>query len=257
MRGTMGRTVRAGGARAVGLLVLGGALASVACQMARMALPPDLTVEAREMICRGRQGFKFNEAFDFLPFQVRDVRRSWTTIREGGASWLGAAEAKQRYEFRVGEAGGPMWEGRCAVGAEVLELELRKVFGGTLEIDLRSDQTLFGTLRERIDREPWLLALGQGYGERALHGVLEKGDLRIAISAQHRLAQSPLPVMDAAGYLLALRGETVAAVEIINRGAVWISPGVDPEMRGALAAAAAALLLHQDLLALDLPSDRR
>ncbi len=66
-----------------------------------------------------------------------------------------------------------------------------------------------------------------------------------------------MPVFEAAGYLLTLRGETVAAVEIINRGAVWIHPAVEPEMRGALAAAAAALLLHQDLLALDLPSDRR
>jgi hypothetical protein len=228
--------------------------------MARMALPTNLSVDVPKMVCRGRQGFKFNEAFDFLPFQVRNVRRSWTTIREGGAAWLGAAKAKQRYEFTVdesGESGGPAWEGRCAVGAEVVELELRKVFGGKLQIDLRSDQTLFGTLRERIDREPWLLALGQGYGERALHGVLEKGDLIIEISAQHRLAQSPMPVMDAAGYLLTLRGEAVAAVEIINRGAVWIHPGVEPEVRGALAAAATALLLHQDLLALDLPSDRR
>jgi hypothetical protein len=257
MKGKKGMFVRHVMPRTLGLFVLAGALASSACQMARMALPTNLSGNVPEMVCRGRQGFKFNEAFDFLPFQVRDVHRSWTTIREGGAEWLGAAKAKQRYEFTVGELGGPAWEGRCAVGAEVMELELRKVFGGKLEIDLRSDQTLFGTLRERIDREPWLLALGQAYGERALHGVLERGDLKIAISAQHRLAQSSMPVMEAAGYLLSLRGETVAAVEIINRGAVWIHPGVAPEIRGALAAAAAALLLHQDLLAIGLPSDRR
>jgi hypothetical protein len=39
----------------------------------------------------------------------------------------------------------------------------------------------------------------------------------------------------------------LAAAEVINQGAVWIDPSATPDLRGALAAASAALLLYRDL----------
>jgi hypothetical protein len=144
-----------------------------------------------------------------------------------------------------------VWDGRCAVGAEFTKVEIRDFLGGDLEIEVIGEQTLLGLLKERGSDASWKLALGQSTGRRSLGGVLAKGDLRITVQGHHRLSQTPLPISEPAGYILSLGGEAVAAVEVINRGAVWIHPAVKPEIRGVLAAAAAALLLHQDLLALD------
>jgi len=218
--------------------------------MARMSLPANLAAEAREMACRGRQGFKFNEAFTFEPFKVTDVHRSWTTIQGWGDAWFNTARARQRYEFTVAEPGAPAWEGRCAVGAEFTNVEIRGFLGGDVEVEVFGEQSLLGLLKERGTERSWRLVLGQSTGQRSLRGVLANGNLRFRVQGHHRLTRIPLPVSEAAGYLLSLDGEAVAAVEVINKGAVWIHPSVKPELRGLLAAAAAALLLYQDLLAL-------
>jgi hypothetical protein len=241
--------------RILGFLVLAASLFLASCQMARMSLPANLAAEAREMACRGRQGFKFNEAFEFEPFKVLDVHRSWTTVRDWDAGWIASARARQRYEFTTWEPRGPFWDGRCVVGAEATSLELRDFLGGDLEVEVTGIQSLLGLLKERGTKKPWKLVLGQSTGEQSLGGVLEKDDVRITIEGRHDLAQTPLPIYEAAGYILTLKGEAVAAVEVINKGAVWIHPGVSPEIRGVLAAAASALLLYQDLLALDLTRD--
>ena len=235
-----------------GFLILAASLILAACQMARMALPTNLAAGAQEMACRGRQGFKFNEAFTFLPFKVFDVHRSWTTIQGWDDAWIDSARAKQRYQFSVEEPGRPAWDGQCAVGAEFTTVELRRFFGGELEIQTEGIQTVLGLLKERGGKKPWKLVLGQQTGEMSMSGVLERDDIRVAIEAQHRLAQTPLPVHDAAGYILTQKRKAVAAVEVLNNGAVWIDPQASPEMRGALAAAASALLLFQDLLSLNL-----
>jgi hypothetical protein len=235
------------------ILLAAALLFSSACQMARMALPPNLAAEAREMVCVGRQGFKFNEAFDFAPFKVLDVHRTWTTIQGWDGFWFSSARASQRYEFTTQEPGGPYWDARCAVGAAVTDVEIRNFLGGDLKMALDGGQTLLGLLRER-GYKAWTLALGQSVSERSLSGILEKGNVRIEIRAQHQLARTSLGSFEAAGFILTLEGEPVAAVETMNRGAVWIHPGVKPEIRSVLAAAAAALLLYQDLLALDLSS---
>jgi hypothetical protein len=251
------RKTGSGRYRLPGFLLLTGAILTAGCQMARMSVPPNLAAEAREMACRGRQGFKFNEAFTFDPFKVIDVRRSWTTIREWDDRWLNSAKARQKYEFTTLEDGAQLWDGRCAVGAEVTNLEFYDFLGNDLQIEMSGIQSLLGMLKERGAKKPWKLALGQSTGERSLSGILEKDDIRILIQGSHGLAQTPLQIYEPSGYILTLKGEAIAAVEVINNGAVWIHPGVTPEMRGVLAAAAAALLLHQDLLALDLTSDRR
>ena len=42
-------------------------------------------------------------------------------------------------------------------------------------------------------------------------------------------------------------GRAVGAVEVINDGRVWLAPDLTPAQQSALAAAAAALMIHRDL----------
>jgi hypothetical protein len=59
---------------------------------------------------------------------------------------------------------------------------------------------------------------------------------------------SRIPSGDPVGYVVSRGGHALAAVETINRGRVWILPGLDSATREALAATAAALLLFDSTL---------
>ena len=73
------------------------------------------------------------------------------------------------------------------------------------------------------------------------------GTTQIDISATNKLAQSPLPLKDATGYLFHIGDRLVGAVEVFNKGTVWLDDTVTAEVRSALAATSTVLLLYQDI----------
>ncbi len=73
------------------------------------------------------------------------------------------------------------------------------------------------------------------------------GATRIDISATHKLATTPLLVSEPTGYIFHIDGRPVGAVEVINKGTVWLNNSVTPETRSALVATSAVLLLYQDI----------
>lgn len=221
------------------------ALAS--CQTAHMRVPASLKSQAPEIACSGRQGFAFNEAFDCGPYRVAAVHRSWTTTRSWDDLGFESSRADQHYEFAL-EAAGGVWDGQCAVGANVDLLELEEFLGGTLEIRFLDERFLVGVLRSRQDPDPWRLAMGQSTDELTMQGVLTRGNVEVRIEGTNRLASTSIPASDPTGYVFSLDGQQVAAVEVINDGALWILPAIDSNLREVLAAASAALLLYQDLL---------
>ena len=73
------------------------------------------------------------------------------------------------------------------------------------------------------------------------------GAIRIDISATHKLDTTPLQVSEPTGYIFHIKGRPVGAVEVINKGTVWLYNSVAPETRSALAVTSAILLLYQDV----------
>jgi hypothetical protein len=69
----------------------------------------------------------------------------------------------------------------------------------------------------------------------------------ITVQGTNRLAGTFLPLGETSGYSFAAAGKTLAAVEVINNGAVWLAPDLDPALRGPVTAAIASLLLFEEL----------
>jgi len=218
-----------------------------ACQQARFAVPFQLSAEAQEMPCRGRQGFTFNESFSFGPFQVQDVDRSWTKTVGQQYFWFENSQAEQSYEFSIAEEKGQIWDAQCAVSADVAKMEIESFLGGDFEIEIDNLKSLIGVLVNREEGDPWKLLVGKTSGADLMRGTLRNGALRIEIEGSRRLSDTPIPISEESGYLLSHQGRTIAAVEVINEGAVWIHPSTEAGLRGALAAASAALLLYRDI----------
>ena len=49
------------------------------------------------------------------------------------------------------------------------------------------------------------------------------------------------------GYIFRVGGRPVGAVEVINKGTVWLNNSVSPKVRSALAATSVIMLLYKDI----------
>ena len=221
-----------------------GALLS--CRMARMAVPESLTSDAAEMEVKGRQRFSFKESLSFGPFRITDVDRGWTQTSSSGSAWFSSSKAKQSYEFTLRETNSPTWEAQCATGVNKRELNFDDFLGGELEIEMAS--VYFAcSFKRRSEKGRWRLVMSQSASEMVLNGILTDGKERIQINGSQKLQGSPIPLSDPTGYEFVHKKRIIGAVEVINKGGVWILPSIDSEIRSVLAAASSALLLYRDI----------
>ena len=236
-----------------GLLLLFTGLSLSGCQVAHMALPQDLPSESSELTVEGRSLLIFRDSIQFGPYQVTDIHRGWTRGEgfsiSSGTTEFSSSEAKQKYEFSVKEPDRTAWEVRCATGADWSELETQGFFGGGFGIEFSSNQHLVCTLKQAGSEKLSKLVMAQSASanETALRGAMMDGATRIEISGTHKLDTTPLQVSTPTGYVFHIEGRPVGAVEIINKGTVWLDNAMTPETRSALAATSAVLLLYQDL----------
>jgi len=222
--------------------VVVGVLAS-GCHSARMAIPNELAMRSEQLICSGRGGF--NEDFKFGAYQVTDVHRGWTRRSACGLWRLERANTQQSYEFSLVAPGEGMWNGQAAAGLQSADLKT-EAWGGELAIGILSSQNLVVRLG-RSDGEAWTLVLNQRSDEDLMTGYLRSEKATYEVAGTHKLAGTPMPLADTAGYVVAKNNVPVAAVDVLNDGTVWLSQGLSGPERNGLAAAAAALLLFQDL----------
>ncbi len=227
-------------------LVLGFVLSVMfsGCHTARMAVPSELKA-ASEMKCSGRGGF--HEEFQFGPYKVTDVSRGWTKRTAWGFWKYEKATVKQNYEFSLLTPAGKQWHGQAAAGLKAADIKT-EAWGGELTVGIKSEHNLVVRLGSS-DGAKWTMVLNQDSGESLFRGVFTDGTEAYSVAGTHKLAGSPMPLSDASGYILIQNGKQVAAVEVINAGAVWLSSGLTSSQQDALSAAATALLLFKDLSA--------
>lgn len=224
---------RSGGAIAgAALLIVSG------CSSARMDLPADLA-GLSAMPVEGRQGWKFNEKIRFGDFEAREVDRSWTKGSDFRILTYSSSKRRQSYEFTLVERGSARVNARCeaafrARGAEVRGVEIVGTDRTALECAIRAldDPQDVWTLRMAEERE------------RPMKGSLRGTGASYEVIGTNRVAGGVLPVENASGYRFQQNGHALAAVDVLNDGAVYLGSG---ERRPVLAAAAAALLLHENL----------
>ncbi len=223
----------------LGLLTLAPA-ATAGFKLAAMALPAELAA-AERLPVQGRQGWKRLETLRFGEFIVRDVRRSLTRGSSLQILMYEGAKARQTYGFALADRTGETWRGEAATNVR------RRALDAGLEIELRN-KSGFGARLQSTTRpeEVWVLKLEETR-DRPLQGSLTAGARTVAVRGLNRLAGTFFVSGETTGYVFELAGRPVAAVEVINDGAVWFSSGLPEDYRGPVTAAISSLLLFEEL----------
>ena len=222
-----------------------------ACQAARMDVAPPLRAQTVEMPVQGRQIIGLDSDVTFGPYRAAGVRRGWTGTTTFGAGWgnldYSFLRSDQRYEFVLLAPGAPHLRCQCAVGVNQQWLDLGMGRGGELNLQLAGQYSLACAMDPGDGTPPWRLTLGRGGDTPLMQGVLTSSRLAYQVRGSQRLAGTPILLTEATGYEFEQAGRPVAAVEVLNEGAVFMPPGPPTPENRALAAAAAALLLHQEI----------
>jgi len=226
------------------LLVLPVA-ASAAFKEAALRLPDDLATADR-LAVSGRQGWKLTERLTFGRFTVHDVARSLTKgsdLKFGAAkvAFYEGSKRRQTFGFLVSDDGILTWRGTAATNLQ------RRALERGVEIELRNKSGFAATLTPAgAPDAAWTLELAETY-ERPLKGTLKRGELVIEVEGTNRLAGSRLPLGETTGYYFRDGGRTLAAVQVINNGAIWLASDLPDAQRGPVLAAISALLLFEEL----------
>lgn len=218
--------------------------ATAALKEAAMRLPDELASAERLAVC-GRQGWKIVERVQFGGYDVYEVRRSWTTggdLRVGRVLFYEGSKRRQTFGFSLAGTDGAVWHGGAATN-----LRRHAIERDGFEVALR-DRSGFAAILEpeSAPDEEWTLDLTETF-DRPLKGTLRRGDRTVTVTGTNKLAGTPLPLDETTGYVFETDGRPVAAVEVINNGAVWIAPDIDPTLRAPVTAAIASLLLFEEL----------
>lgn len=231
------RNVRATAVAAALMASAGG------CAAAAMSVPADLA-SAPRMEVRGRQGWMPGSRVGFGEYATSRVRRRERTPHVNVGFFTDRAQFDASYVFRLSHAEAPVAEAACGTWADVASTRIPL---GDLRMTETRDATLACDILLEpggVDADRWLLELRARRGTQ-LSGTLENGADAYHVQATTALAGGAgAPCCSTTGYVVRdADGRTVAAVEVINDGAVWLHPSLRGPEREVLATASAALLL--------------
>ncbi len=207
---------------------------------------PDQLAKVERIPVKGRQGWKFNEKLEFGATRVFDVDRSLTRGSDLGIVFYQGAKRRQSFGFSVAEGDAPAWRGVAATN-----VHRRSLRGDEDDVSIAlKDESGFGAHFAPADKpqDLWVLEMSEK-GERPMAGTLRRNDMVFSVLGTNRLEGLRLPLGDTSGYVFSWGSQVLAAVEVVNKGAVWMAPDVKPEHRAPLLAAISSLLLFEDLRA--------
>jgi hypothetical protein len=207
---------------------------------------PDQLAKVERIPVKGRQGWKFNEKLEFGATRVFNVERSLTKGSDLGIVFYQGARRRQTFGFSVAEGDAPPWRGVAATNVHRRSLRGDQ---DDVQIDLKN-QSGFGAHFAPADKpqDIWVMELSEK-GENPMAGTLSRNDMVFSVLGTNRLEGLKLPLGDTSGYVISWGSQVLAAVEVVNKGAVWMAPDVKPEHRAPLLAAISSLLLFEDLRA--------
>lgn len=209
--------------------------ALVGCRTAALPLPDALDaaplVVERPTVRTPGAGLRFGS------YAAVDVDRSWISRSGARGHRSRAGVGRASYAFTFTTDGAP-WRVACETNAHAVTIE------GALDVALAAGGALDCTL-QAAGRDRGRLRLRAAH-DAPLAGTLTVDGQTVEVEGSRRVAGG-LPSAATTGYHLRRDGRAVAAVETINAGRVWLGAALDEPARTAVAATAAALLLHEAL----------
>lgn len=138
-------------------------------------------------------------------------------------------------------------EGELWQGAAATNLRRRAIEHAGFAAEIRNQSGFSAELAPADQPEAaWLLELFER-AEQPLAGTFRRGAETLVVSGTGQLAGASLPFGEAAGYVITRVGSAIAAVEVINKGAVWLAPDLPTHLRLPVVAAISSLLLFEEL----------
>ncbi|RAK64065.1 hypothetical protein [Hymenobacter edaphi] len=247
-------------------LLLGGALlALTSCSTTSrisMQVPAQLSAAA-PLPVTGKQGFR--HSYQFGEFATAQVKQGWFSTAAwswGNAAggwlpapvWFDQTRARQKSSFTMQPVGGTAWEAQCAFFAHSDDLRLSPTPNSNVGVTLFSEE-LYSSIIKAPNQPTWQLILESknqlGDRPQFARGTLSNGDSVLQVRPIAQLLRRDgrpmtLPFGVPVGYEFARPdGSVVAAVELMGRGRVWVAPTLTPAVKGPVAAALTAMLIHQ------------
>lgn len=215
------------------------------CTVPYMQVDPQLTAATEAMPVSGRQGWLVKQQLRFGEFTSGPVKRGWTfgynipfIVRFSGA--------REKLGFSVQDAAGVKAEFFCLGKLREYDLPL---FNKAFEVNLKTtDVFTCGIALDDESFEFYSENLNQNPRFSEITGQLKGPGLGFTIQPVGSLegGQSSWSTT-ALGYELVQDGKTIAAVETLNEGRVWIDPALPDSQQLLIAGVASALLLRSSL----------
>jgi hypothetical protein len=226
--------------------VLARALFGVAvltgCGSASLELPAEIEASPR-LAVSGRLGLLNTQHLRFGDFTATVVEGTTTRGSGVGIGGFERSRRRQGYTLMVKGPGTRTLRTECNANVVAKGLNVGRTLGmddrSSVRCDLREDSMVTGDL--------WKLVL-EDDGKSPMSGALTLRTDSILVTGTNRIAGGAMPATVTAGYYFTRAGRTIAAVDVLNDGAVWLNAS-DAAERTRLAAVAAALLVAEDLRA--------
>lgn len=215
----------------------GALLGTAGCASMRMVPPQDVAQASDVFEATGRSsmsGSLVDESFTLGPYRVAGVERDWESAQGTTLGAYSRDDVQSGFGYRF-EEGAETLAGRC----------------GTLTTS--SSYTLG---KNALSSQEYHLVCTCGAGDGAptleLRGKGAKATGRVSLArgtldltSVHEV-DGAWPLMEPAGYRVGKQGEaTLAAVEVLRPGRVWLSRALDGAERRQLGCLLAGLMLHE------------
>lgn len=241
-------------------LLIGGVMLSLmACSTPEMLLDDQFVSQSVVMPVEGRQGLLLNQKLSFAQYHTDGIRRGWTKSSDLDLFIIGLERAKEKYSFRIADENAQAYQVWCASKIQGVEIPLSRFINGAAPSSARdffsfvvqTKDIFSATLLNDQERMPWYLVVANrdDFRKRGKYvGVLtDNQNQTIEIVPVRKLQNQKTVGMDIVGFEFHENDQVIGAVEVLNRGKVWINKGVASDRKLLLAAASTALLLQNEL----------
>jgi hypothetical protein len=232
--------------RGLGIIAV-AATTLAACVPAQVRMPDGFVANADRYEVSGHSPRRFNEPVRFGPYSALEMREGSTFSWDIPVGSVDVGRAARRYAFTLVARDRPPVEVQCRVrtwtaargtSAQTLELDLTALAGPMMACGLRFEHAA-EVMPLEVSRK----------GTR-LYGSLQSQWGEYQIRSLHGYEGSSWPAAEATGFEVLHHDTPRMVVDMLNAGRVHLAARPDQEERVYLAAAAAALLLLDQDLAL-------
>ncbi|WP_321281748.1 hypothetical protein [Marinifilum fragile] len=219
----------------------------IQCKIAEVIINEDLEQSTSPMLVTGNNDLSFKDkVIEFGDFSTSKVHESLNEEkRKSGFMKISFESSEEIFSFTQ------FCQNEKCLQVECVSVYLNKempMFGEFLSYDLKSKNYFAGTLycKNTFILRDFVVYFSDEVFKPKAKGFVNFSPQQKIIIKPAFISKSKIFQIDPEGYEFLLNDKTIAAVETINNGRVWMRPDLDEEMKLVLAGVSTALLLNRN-----------